>query len=296
MTEHRTGERRDPVGDPVPGATPGPDPSGPSGRPARPAGSAARGVFVVLEGVEGAGKTTQLARLAAWLEAADVPVRKGREPGGTALGEAVRAVLLDRAELDMAPESELLLMLAARSAFVREVVRPALASGAIMLADRFETSTFAYQGYGRGLPMDQIRRLNTFATGGLRPDLVVILDLPASEGRDRQQREGKDADRIERGGEAFHERVAGGYRELGASDPAAVLVDARGDEGIVHGRIVETLAPLLRSSFPELRTGPGGLTQEDRRPDPNPDPNPDPRFATDVSASRAAAPDSSDST
>jgi dTMP kinase len=284
VTQHRTGDGRTPVGDPAPGATPG------------PAAPARRGLFIVLEGVEGAGKTTQLARLAAWLESAGVPVRRGREPGGTALGEAVRGVLLDRAELDMAPESELLLMLAARSAFVREVVRPALASGVVMLADRFETSTFAYQGHGRGLPMEEVRRLNTFATGGLRPDRVVILDLPAGEGRARQQREGKPADRIEGGGEAFHERVARGYRELGASDPAAVLVDARGDEGTVHRRITDALAPLLQSSFPELRTGPGGLTEADRRPDAHPPLNPDPPSATDRSGSRASAPDSSDAT
>ncbi|TVP46899.1 MAG: dTMP kinase [Gemmatimonadales bacterium] len=258
-----------------------------------------RGLFIVLEGVEGAGKTTQLARLGAWLESAGVPVRRGREPGGTALGEAVRGVLLDRAELDMAPESELLLMLAARAAFVREVVRPALEAGVVMLADRFESSTFAYQGYGRGLPLEEVRRLNTFATGGLRPDRVVILDLPAEEGRARQRREGKDADRIERGGEAFHERVARGYRELGASDPAAVLVDARGDEGTVHRRIVEAVAPLLPSSFPELRTGAGGLIvaggqsaphpplPRDRQPDLQPDPS------GSRAGSRAAAPDSS---
>jgi dTMP kinase len=284
VTEHRAGAGRDPVGDPAPGATPG------------PAVPARRGLFIVLEGVEGAGKTTQLARLAAWLESAGVPVRRGREPGGTALGEAVRGVLLDRAELDMAPESELLLMLAARSAFVREIVQPALGAGAVMLADRFETSTFAYQGYGRGLPMEDVRRLNTFATGGLRPDRVVILDLAAEEGRARQQREGKDADRIERGGEAFHERVARGYRELGASDPAAVLVDARGDEGTVHRRILEALAPLLLPGFPELRTGPGGLTEAERRPNAHPQLKPDPRSATHRSGSRKAAPDSSDST
>jgi dTMP kinase len=282
VTEHRAGERRDPVGDPAPGATLGPD------APTR------RGLFIVLEGVEGAGKTTQLARLGRWLEDAGVSVRRGREPGGTELGEAVRGVLLDRAELDMAPESELLLMLAARSAFVREVVRPALASGVVMLADRFETSTFAYQGFGRGLPLDEVRRLNTFATGGLRPDRVVILDLPPGEGRARQHRGGKDADRIEGGGEAFHDRVARGYRELGTSDPAAVLVDARGDEGTVHRRIIEALAPLLQSSCPELRSSPGGLSEARRQPASHPPSEPDPHAATDPPASRDVARDASD--
>jgi len=220
-----------------------------------------RGVFLVLEGVEGAGKTTQLHLLREELERRGFPVVQAREPGGTPVGEAVRAVLLDRVELDMPAESELFLMLAARAAFVRDVVKPALEAGAVMLADRFETSTFAYQGHGRGLPLAEVRRLNAFATGGLRPDLVLILDLPLSEGRDRQRREGKDADRIERGGEDFHGRVARGYRTLATSDPEVVLVDARGDEATIHARILDVLTPLLARVGPEPRVRPGGLSE-----------------------------------
>lgn len=220
-----------------------------------------RGVFLVLEGVEGAGKTTQLHLLRKELERRGFPVVQAREPGGTPVGEAVRAVLLDRVELDMPAESELFLMLAARAAFVRDVVKPALEAGAVMLADRFETSTFAYQGHGRGLPLAEVRRLNAFATGGLRPDLVLVLDLSLEEGRDRQRREGKDADRIERGGEDFHGRVAQGYRTLATSDPKVVLVDARGDEAIIHARILDVLTPLLARVGPEPRVRPGGLTE-----------------------------------
>lgn len=220
-----------------------------------------RGVFLVLEGVEGAGKTTQLHLLREELERRGFPVVQAREPGGTPVGEAVRAVLLDRVELDMPAESELFLMLAARAAFVRDVVKPALEAGAVMLADRFETSTFAYQGHGRKLPLAEVRRLNAFATGGLRPDLVLILDLPLSEGRDRQRREGKDADRIERGGEDFHGRVAQGYRTLATSDPEVVLVDARGDEATIHARILDVLTPLLARVGPEPRVRPGGLSE-----------------------------------
>jgi dTMP kinase len=250
---------------------PGGEPVSPPGREASDAGpgnpgASRRGIFVVLEGVEGVGKTTQLRLLGEALERRGFPVVLAREPGGTPVGEAVRGVLLERVELEIPPESELLLMLAARAAFVRDVVRPALDSGAVMLADRFETSTFAYQGHGRGLPLEEVRRLNAFATGGLRPDRVVVLDLPLEEGRERQRREGKAADRIERDGVAFHARVERGYRALAASDPEVVLVDARGDEPAVHARILDLLSPLLSRVDPEPVEGRRGLSESDPPP------------------------------
>jgi dTMP kinase len=220
-------------------------------RPGEGSPSPGRGLFLVLEGVEGAGKTTQLRLLRDALLAAGVPVREAREPGGTPLGEAVRGVLLDRGDLRIGPESELLLMLAARAAFAREVVQPALEAGEVMLADRFESSTFAYQGYGRGLPLDEVRRLNAFATGGLLPDLTLVLDLSLEEGRSRQLRQGKGADRIEGAGAEFHARVAEGYRALAAADPGIVLVDARGTEAQVHERILVAVRPVLRARRPE---------------------------------------------
>ncbi len=210
-------------------------------------GEGRRGLFLVIEGVEGAGKSTQVERLVQWLETLGVETVRSREPGGTPLGEAVREVLLDRDELRIGSESELFLMLAARAAFVRDVVRPALERGAVMVADRFEFSTFAYQGYGRGLPLDEVRRLNAFATGGLRPHLVLILDLPAAEGRARQRTAGKVDDRIEASGEGFLERVSRGYRLLAAEDDRAVLVDARLEPGGVEARIRSVLA----ARFPE---------------------------------------------
>lgn len=275
-------------GDQGPWPGEGPSSSGPerpSGAP--PVPGEPRGVFVVLEGGEGAGKTTQLRLLRAELEQRGFPVVQAREPGGTPVGEAVRTVLLDRVELDMPAESELLLMLAARAAFVRDVVKPTLEVGAVMLADRFESSTFAYQGHGRGLPLAEVRRLNAFATGGLRPDLVLVLDLPLEEGRNRQRREGKDADRIERGGEDFHARVARGYRALATSDPEVVLVDARGDEASVHARILDVLAPLLARVSPEPLVHPGGLSEAPGRGSPSAPPP--------ASHARPTSPDSSDS-
>ena len=176
---------------------------------------------MVLEGVEGAGKTTQVRLLGAWLEAEGVPHVLTREPGGTPVGEAVRELVLKRPHLDVPPASELLLILAARAAFVRDVVRPALERGEVVVADRFDASTLAYQGHGRGLDLPTVARMNAFATGGLRPDALVVLDLPVDEGRDRQRRQGKTADRIEREGRDFLERVRAGYRQVVEDDPRA---------------------------------------------------------------------------
>lgn len=203
--------------------------------------------FIVLEGVEGSGKSTQIRLLDAWLDSLGVQHVRAREPGGTHVGEAIRNVLLHGGEEEMPAETELLLMLAARAAFVREVVRPALEGGSIVLADRFDFSTFAYQGHGRGLPLDRVRELNRFATGGLTPDLVVVLDLPPGVGRERQARDGKTLDRIERAGPDFMERVREGYRALAVSEGNARMIDGRGTPEEVHAR----LRALLESSFPE---------------------------------------------
>jgi dTMP kinase len=219
-----------------------------------PGGAGGRGLFLVLEGGEGAGKTTQARLLAEWLAERGVPHRLSREPGGTPVGEGIRKLLLDHRELSVPPEAELLLVLAARAAFVREVVRPTLERGRIMLSDRFELSTFVYQGIARGLGVERVRDLNRFATGGLSPDLTIVLDVTPEEGRVRQRREGKAEDRIEGEGDAFLERVGAGYRELAAADPDAELVPASAGEREVHRRVVEAL---LRR-FPELSADPEG--------------------------------------
>lgn len=201
--------------------------------------------FIVFEGIEGAGKSTQIRLTSAWLEALEIEHVTAREPGGTPVGEAIRALLLEHKELDVPGETELLLMLAARAAFVRDIVRPALHAGQTVLADRFALSTFAYQGYGRGLDLRAIDDLNRFATGGVEPDLYVVLDLPAGEGAERQRREGAERDRIEQEGESFLERVRGGYRELGQARPNVRIVDARGTTDEVHERIRDLIAPIL---------------------------------------------------
>ncbi len=210
-----------------------------------------RGFFLVLEGVEGAGKTTQAQLISRWLEELAVPHRLAREPGGTRVGEAIRSVLLDSEVLEIIPETELLLMLGARAALVSEVVKPTIERGEVMVADRFELSSLAYQALARGLGLDRVRDLNAFATGGVRPDLTLLFDIPASVGRARQADMGKRPDRIEREGAAFLESVGQAYRTLAGEDDSIEVVDASVSAMEVHG----TVRTILRSRLP----GPFGL-------------------------------------
>ena len=213
----------------------------------------ARGSFIVLEGVEGAGKSTQMTLLSRWMHGLGVPHILAREPGGTPVGEAIRGIVLDRGELAMPPETELFLILAARAAFVRDVVRPALERGAVILADRFDFSTFAYQGYGRGLDLQELRRANTMATGGVSPDLTLVLDIPVAEGLARKRLQGAEGDRIEREGEPFLTRVREGYITLVRKEPGARLLDASG----TRENLQEEIRRVLRDAFPGTFLGDG---------------------------------------
>jgi dTMP kinase len=215
----------------------------------RPKGKSNRGRFVVLEGVEGAGKSTQAGMLGEWVGACGIPFTLAREPGGTKVGEAIRKVVQDRPELSVPPETELLLYLAARAAFVREVALPVLERGELLIADRFSLSTYAYQGYGRGLDLDEVRRMDRFASGGLAPDAYLVLDLPVEEGRARQKAAGKREDRLEGSGEAFLDAVGRGYRELADTDGSIRRVEALGTPLEVHMRVREILLQEMPETF-----------------------------------------------
>lgn len=198
-----------------------------------------RGRLVTVEGVEGAGKSTQVARLAAWLAECGLRVVTTSEPDGSPLGVWVRRVLAEPAALD--PLSECFLFATARAEHVRRVIRPALDDGALVVCDRFTDSTVAYQGYGRGVPLEVIAELNRLATDGLAPDLTLVLDLDVGEGLRRVQGR-RDAepgpDPFERLGLEFHERVRKGYRTLHEREPGRIaVVDAGRSEAAVAAAI-----------------------------------------------------------
>lgn len=186
------------------------------------------GFFITFEGGEGSGKTTQLKALQSRLRSLHADAIQTRDPGGTAIGNQVRELLLNRENVQMAALSELFLYEASRAQLVHEVIRPALAAGRIVLCDRFTDSTVAYQGYGRGLDLDLVERLNALAADGLRPDLTFLLDLDPAVGlarvaerlaQPRQRRDRLEAEVLE-----FHHRVRAGYRTLAARQPERVVI------------------------------------------------------------------------
>jgi dTMP kinase len=194
------------------------------GRPLSPTEPFVRhGVFVVFEGGEGAGKSTQVRRLAEALSAAGRDVVVTREPGATGMGSRIRGLVLDRGDAP-SPRAEALLYAADRAHHVATVVRPALARGATVISDRYVDSSLAYQGAGRTLPVQEISWLSSWATGGLKPDLVVLLDVDPAVGLHRVDARGQGADRLESESRAFHERVRYAFLDLAAGDPKRYLV------------------------------------------------------------------------
>lgn len=193
---------------------------------------ATRGRLVVLEGIDGCGKTTQARRLAASL-----PALCTAEPGGTALGQELRRLLLDPALPTPAARTEALLMVADRAEHVATVIEPALVAGRWVVADRFTPSTLAYQGYGRGLDLDVLRAVSDWAAAEVEPDLVVLVDVPVEVARRRLA--GVGPDRLERLDEAFHRRVAAGYRSLAADAASWAVVDGSGTEQAVGAEVMD---------------------------------------------------------
>jgi dTMP kinase len=206
----------------------------------------------VLEGPDGSGKSVQARLLADHLRRSGHTVTCTREPGGTRLGEQVRAILLDLAPVGRGPLADALLFNAARSQLLVEVIRPALARGEIVVCDRYATSTMAYQGYGSGLDRARLASLEDWVTGGLRPDLIVLLDVPVEVGLARREAgAAAELTRFEDGTRhdlAFHQRVRDGYREMAAADPGRwVVVEADRPTEAVAGDVAAVVDARLRT-------------------------------------------------
>lgn len=205
---------------------------------------ARRGIFITLEGVDGSGKSTKARFLAADLEAMGMEVVLLREPGGTRISEAIRAILLDPANDEMAVEAELLLYEASRAQLVRQVIEPALERGAVVICDRFYDSTYAYQASARGLDEGIVRCANDLGSCGLVPDRTIVFDMDASEAYERATRHG--VDRLEQEGVDFEELVRRGYLRLAEEEPERVrVVNGSGEKAEVYGRMLAVLADVL---------------------------------------------------
>ena len=192
-------------------------------------------MFITLEGPEGSGKTSQLPALAAYLRAAGYEVLVTREPGGTAVGDQIREILMNLQNVSIIPRTEILLFLAARAQHVDEVIRPALAAGKVVLCDRFGDSTLAYQGFGHKTDLETLQALLDFSTGGLKPDLTLLVDVPVEVGMARKRDNSSEWNRLDAYALAFHERVRQGYFALAEAEPERwMIIDATEDKAHVQ--------------------------------------------------------------
>lgn len=220
-------------------------------------GNSPRGVFVTFEGGDGVGKSTHIRYVADELRRAGREVVCLREPGGTGIGESLRAMVLDPDNGEISSEAELLMYEAARAQLVREVIRPALERGAVVLCDRFSDSTIAYQAYGRGLPLDFVRRANAFATGGIVPDRTILLVLGNTRKSLARATGAGAGDRMEQAGEVFHSRVNRAFLKLAKRDPKRIrIVRSSSSRKATAAAVAAELADIL----PELSARAEGAT------------------------------------
>jgi dTMP kinase len=210
------------------------------------------GWLITFEGVEGCGKTTQAGLAGKFLNHRRIPFILTEEPGGTPFGKRIREILLTKDRFEPCAQAELLLFTADRAQHVREVIKPALETGKVVLCDRFVDATVAYQGFGRGMDIELIQTLNTFSTGALRPDLTLLFDLPVEMGlmrvKARTATKGLNAidDRFEGEETAFHRKVREGYLQAAACEPDRFrIIDASGEISRIHGEVERCLAALL---------------------------------------------------
>jgi dTMP kinase len=211
------------------------------------------GLLISFEGIDGCGKSTQLARLADRLRAVGIEPLLVREPGGTQLGERVREILLDPATGDIAPAAEALLYAASRAELVASTIEPALAAGRIVLVDRYVDSSLAYQGAGRELGIDRVLEANLLATAGRLPDLTVLVAVDPATARSRRLAAGEQADRLEQAGDAFFARVHASYADLASRWPDRIAsVDGSADADAVERRVDAVITPMLARAGVQL--------------------------------------------
>ncbi|BCG56590.1 dTMP kinase [Paenibacillus sp. URB8-2] len=209
------------------------------------------GFFITLEGGEGSGKTTIIGRLAAYLQNRSLPYLITREPGGIEIAEKIRSIILDPAHTAMDARTEALLYAASRSQHLAERVEPALKEGLIVLCDRFVDSSLVYQGYARGLGMEEVRAINQFATGGRMPDLTFYLDIEPEEGLARISANGeREINRLDLESLAFHQKVREGYRMIAEANPQRIVtLDASRPLHVVERELINTLEDRLLKDF-----------------------------------------------
>lgn len=199
-------------------------------------------MFITFEGPDGSGKTTQMKRLIPELRKMGLDIVQTREPGGTEIGDQIRSVIMDMKNKSMHPRTEILLFCSSRAQLVEELIRPSLREGRIVLCDRYADSTMAYQGYGHGLDKDALTRLLDFATGGLKPDLTLLFDLPAEAGLRRRLTNHEEWNRMDDYALQFHERVRQGYLEMAAAEPERwVVIDADRDPDRIHEDVLSAV-------------------------------------------------------
>lgn len=203
------------------------------------------GFFIVFEGADGSGKSTQMRLLAEHLEGLGAHVLRTREPGGCPVAEEIREIVLSKDEKQMEALTEAMLYAAARAEHVRQVIMPALKSGSIVLCDRYLLSSLAYQGYGRQLGVNEVRRINEPAIAGCLPDVTIFINISPDQAFKRMN-ELKERDRLERAGMSFHERVFNGYIELSKSEDV-ISIDAQGTKYETHEIIKQKIVPILKN-------------------------------------------------
>lgn len=201
-----------------------------------------KGLFITFEGPEGSGKSTQSRKMLEELSSKGYDCVHTREPGGTSVGKRIREVLLDKDEIKLSSSAELFLFEADRAQHVRNIIRPAMEEKRIVLCDRFNTATFAYQGYGLGVDMDLIKKIDDSATGGLKPDLTILFDIDVEIGISRATA-GREADKMEKRGLEFHEKVREGYLKIAEEDPDRIKVIK------VDGKIDQTFEEVKKEVY-----------------------------------------------